>query len=233
MKILLLLRSLLFYAGFASLVIITSTLICLGFFLPFATKQVMASFSNRLVMLWLRLTCGVRIEVIGRENIPAQPVVVLSNHQSTWETFYLLDLFSPVSIILKKSLFLIPFFGWALYFMRPIAIERSQPSGAIRQVLKLGKQRLGEGNNIVIFPEGTRVKTGQLTPFKTSGAALAKAAKVAVLPVRHNAGNCWPVDSLIKYPGTIRLEVGAPIDSTNRDVRELTGEVEQWIRAGS
>ena len=222
-------RSLLFYAGFATLVIITSTLICLGFFLPFKTKQSMASKSNKLVMAWLWLTCGIRVEIIGKENIPADPVVVLANHQSTWETFYMLDLFRPVSIILKKSLLWIPFFGWALAFMRPIAIERAQPSGAIRQVLKLGKKRLTGGNNIVIFPEGTRVRPGQSRPFKTSGAALAKTARVAVLPVRHNAGDCWPAGTMIKYPGVIRLEIGQPIDSKGMDVRELTAQAERWI----
>ena len=231
MKLLLAARSLLFYTGFVLLVILGSTLICLCFFLPFNSKQTIASTSNRLVMYWLRITCGIRIEIIGRENIPAEPVVVLSNHQSSWETFYLLYLFSPVSIILKRSLLFIPFFGWALYFMRPIAIERSQPSGAIRQVLKLGKQRLGEGNNIVIFPEGTRAKTGQKLPFKSSGAALAKAGRVPVLPVRHDAGTCWPVHTLLKYPGTIKLEVGSPLDSSELDVRELTAQAEAWINS--
>ena len=180
--------------------------------------------------LGLRVTCNITIVVEGRENIPAGPCVVLSNHQSTWETFYLQWFFQPASVILKHELLWIPLFGWALALMQPIAIKRSKPASAIRHVLKNGEQRLSSGNKIVIYPEGTRVKKNSLGDFKTSGAALAKVADVAILPVAHNAGDHWPLTGFMKYPGTITLKIGPSIQSSDEDVRALTEQARQWIK---
>jgi 1-acyl-sn-glycerol-3-phosphate acyltransferase len=150
-------RAFVFYVGLVVLILLMLLALCLVGFLPFRYRQLCVTSGNRVLMLWLRLTCGVKIHVRGLDNIPANACVVLSNHQSTWETFFLQYLFIPASVILKRELLWIPFFGWGLYFMRAIAIKRSNPAGAIRQVLKQGKQRLAKGINVVIFPEGTRV----------------------------------------------------------------------------
>lgn len=222
-------RSLLFYLGFITVVVIAGTLCCLLFFTPFMFRQKMVSHAIGLIMLWLRITCGIRIQIEGKENIPNRPCVILCNHQSTWETFFLQQFFPPLSVILKRELLWIPFFGWALFLLRPIAIKRANPGGAIRQVLKLGKQRLKEGNNIVIYPEGTRSKSGDILSFKTSGAAVAKAGKAPVLPIRHNAGQHWPVDKFIKTPGTINVVIGPEISTLGRDAREITEEARTWI----
>lgn len=180
-------------------------------------------------MWWLRAACNIRVEVKGLDNIPQQPCVILSNHQSTWETFYLQRLFSPAAVILKRELLFLPFFGWALALLHPIAIVRANPAGAIRQVLKIGKHRLQEGFNVIIYPEGTRARGNIIGEFKTSGAAVAKAAGAPVLPVRHNAGKYWPVDSIFKKPGTIQLCIGPPIATIGRDAREVTEEARLWI----
>jgi 1-acyl-sn-glycerol-3-phosphate acyltransferase len=222
-------RALAFYIGLVVLVLLMLLALCFVGFLPFRYRQLCVTSGNRLLMLWLRLTCGVKIKVIGLDNIPASACVVLSNHQSTWETFFLQYLFVPTSVILKRELLWIPFFGWGLYFMRAIAIKRSNPGGAIRQVLKQGKQRLGQGINVVIFPEGTRIRTGAVSTFMTSGAALAKTAGVQLLPVRHDAGHCWPAGSWLKTPGTIHLVIGPPIDTAQGNPRELTEQARQWI----
>jgi|TARA_B110000090_G_C13287601_1_gene410644 1-acyl-sn-glycerol-3-phosphate acyltransferase len=222
-------RAFVFYVGLVVLVLLMLLALCLVGLLPFRYRQLFVTSGNRMLMLWLRLTCGVKIKVHGRENIPANACVVLSNHQSTWETFFLQFLFVPASMILKRELLWIPLFGWGLYFMRAIAIKRSNPGGAIRQVLKQGKQRLGQGINVVIFPEGTRIRTGEVGTFMTSGAALAKTAGVQLLPVRHDAGRCWPADSWLKTPGTIHLVIGPPIDTANGKPRELTEQAHKWI----
>ena len=180
-------------------------------------------------MGWLCLTCDIKVKVSGMENIPDRPCVVLSNHQSTWETFFLQHLFVPASVILKRELLWIPFFGWGLFAMRAIAIKRSNPAGAIRQVLKKGKQRLSKGIKVIIFPEGTRVKGSQVGTFKTSGAALAKAAEVPILPVRHNAGACWPAGRWLKNPGTISIVIGPTIATDQHNPRELTDMARNWI----
>ena len=223
-------RSLLFYTGFIAIVAVMSAACCLLCFLPFRLLQRIATSGNYLTMLWLRVTCNIHIEISGEENLPSGPCVILSNHQSTWETFFLQWYFQPASVILKRELLWIPLFGWALALMQPIAIKRSKPASAIRHVLKNGEQRLSSGNKIVIYPEGTRVKKNSLGDFKTSGAALAKVADVAILPVAHNAGDHWPLTGFMKYPGTITLKIGPSIQSSDEDVRALTEQARQWIK---
>lgn len=223
-------RSLLFQAGFLLIVVVGSAVCCLLFWLPGGgIAQPLAAFSSRLMMGWLRLCCGIRVEVVGADNIPSTPFVVLSNHQSTWETFYFWQLFRPMAFILKRELLNIPLFGWALALTRPIAISRGNPSGAIRHVLRAGRARLANGSSVIIYPEGTRRTSGTLQPYKTSGAALAKSAAVPVLPVYHNAGRCWPVNSFRKRPGVITVVIGAALASDG-DPRQLTEQVERWAR---
>jgi 1-acyl-sn-glycerol-3-phosphate acyltransferase len=137
--------------------------------------------------------------------------------------------FQPACFILKRELLWIPFFGWALYLMRPIAIKRSRPASAIRYVLKQGAKRLLAGNRVVIYPEGTRVTSGQLGEFKTSGAALAKQTQVSVLPVAHNSGEHWNRSSFLKTPGTIHMKIGPAIDSESYSSREITENARDWI----
>lgn len=223
-------RALLFRLGFLAIVITGSLFTCLLFWLPGQFPQRSAALSSRLIMGWLRLCCGVRIELVGRDNIPSGPVVVVSNHQSTFETFYFWQLFRPMAFILKRELLQIPLFGWALATTRPIAISRSNPGGAIRHVLRAGRARLAGGQSVIIYPEGTRRTNGQLQPYKTSGAALAKAAGVPLLPVYHNAGLCWPVESWLKRPGVITVVIGEPLHTSDSDARTLTASAQRWAQ---
>ena len=222
-------RASLFYAGFVVFTVTASLVTCLLFFLPFRLLQRIATTGNYLVIQWLRLTCNIKIVVSGLDNIPTGACVVLSNHQSTWEAFYMQWFFQPANFILKRELLWIPVFGWALFLMNPIAIKRSRPASAIRYVLKQGTKRLLVGNKIVIYPEGTRITNGQLGEFKTSGAALAKQAQVPVLPVSHNSGNHWKRGQFLKTPGTIHLQIGPTIDSDLLSTREITESARNWI----
>lgn len=226
----LLARSTLFYLGFSGIVACFSTLVCLLAFLPLHLRQTLATTGNALIMAWLRICCGISIKAEGLGNIPVQPCVFLSNHQSTWETFYLQRLLRPACTILKKELLYIPFFGWGLSLMHPIAIDRTNPRDATRQVLTGGRQRLAEGNSVIIYPQGTRVPYGESKPYARSGAALALDAGVPVVPVAHNAGAHWPNDEFLKYPGTIRVVFGAPITDAGNS-KQLTTEVQSWIEA--
>jgi 1-acyl-sn-glycerol-3-phosphate acyltransferase len=222
-------RTALFYLGFVVITLSASFVTCCLFFLPFKLLQRIATTGNYLVMLWLKLSCNVRINVTGEQNIPSQAVVVLSNHQSTWETFFMQWFFQPANVILKRELLWIPFFGWALFLMRPIAIKRSRPSSAIRYVLKQGVKRLNAGNNIVIYPEGTRVADGALGEFKTSGAALAIQANAAVLPVSQNSGAYWNPSRFIIKPGTIDMQIGPKIQPERLSARDITEKARAWI----
>lgn len=232
MKFLLVLRSLLFYVGYLTLIGIFSLISCsLGLFLPLRKRQDVATCGNLLIDHWLRLTCNIKVRIIGRENIPPESVVILSNHQSPWETFYLQRHLRPVSTILKKELLRIPFFGWGLASVGPIAIDRSNPRKALREVLEQGKARLRAGINVIVYPEGTRIPYGIHGEYARSGAALAIAAEVKILPVAHNAGRCWPARKFLKFPGTITLCIGPALDSAGSDSKELTTRAETWIKS--
>lgn len=226
-----LLRSLLFYLGYYGL-LVPHALACVisGAFLPVKTRYRYFLAWNAFSLWWLKITCGVRYEISGQENIPAAPFVVLANHQSPWETLFLYWKFRPVCAVLKRELLRIPFFGWGLHLLNPIAIDRSKRGQALQQLLDQGRQRLAEGIGVLVFPEGTRVDPGLEKKYSAGGAELAILAGRQILPVAHNAGHCWPAHKLVKYAGTIRVVIGKPVDPAGRSAREVTREVESWIR---
>ncbi|MBK1619659.1 lysophospholipid acyltransferase family protein [Lamprobacter modestohalophilus] len=226
------LLSLLFF-GLYNLIGIVHSLLSLSV-APFQTFEQRYWFVNlwsRATMWLLQRLNGVNIEVDGLENIPkGKPVVVMCNHQSQWETFYLQILVSPQATILKRELLWVPFFGWALILLRPIAIDRSKGSQALKTLLRAGQERLQEGISVVIYPEGTRQSPGTIGRFNLGGAMLAARAGVEVLPMCHNSGDCWPSRSLLRLPGTIRLRIGQPIATEGKSPKQISAEVEAWIR---
>ncbi len=190
----------------------------------------------RLISLWaklmlpiLRVVCGIRHHVKGSENLPAKPCVVMCKHQSAWETLALQVVFPAQVWVLKRELLWIPFFGWALALTSPIAIRRSDGKGAMRQLLKQGRERLAQGFCVVVFPEGTRVPFGQRGKYKIGGAMLAANSAVPVIPVAHNAGRLWGRNAFSKRPGLITLSVGAPIQPAGLSAHEIAARVESWI----
>lgn len=208
----------------------------LSFFIaPFLSFRGRYRFINvywcRFALLLARMFLGIDVKVTGAENIPAQPCVIVSNHQSTWETFFLSAHFQPLSQVLKRELLYVPFFGWAMAMLRPIAIDRENPKEALRQVASKGDKLLRENVWVLIFPEGTRVPYGQVGKFSRSGSALAVNADMPVLPIAHNAGKFWPKEGWGKRAGTIDLVIGAPMyaqGSGPRAVAELNDRVAAW-----
>ena len=172
---------------------------------------------------------GLRYQVIGRENIPATPSVVLSKHQSAWETIGLQAIFPPLVFVLKRSLLMIPFLGWAFAAVKMISIDRKAGTNALKQVEKQGCERLRAGYWVVIFPEGTRIPPGETRRFKTGGALLAVSAGVAVVPVAHNAGEFWAKNAFVKKPGLITVSIGPAIDTKGKSPEEVNARAEQWI----
>lgn len=222
-------RTVIFYVGYAIATMIIALLCILLFWLlPFRKRFVVYSLWCRFVLFWLRVTCAIRYEIEGLENIPNYPVVVLSTHQSAWETIFLYNVISPVCPILKKELLNIPFWGWAMRLQKPIAIDRSKPREAVKSLLIQGKARLDEGLSVVIFPEGTRSPAGTVQAFSRGGAKLAVSANVPVLPVIHNAGACWPARTMLKQPGVIRVKIGEPIANLT-SAAELTDAFSAWV----
>ena len=232
LPVILFIRSCFFYLGFySSLLVCASFCLSIGPFLSLSGRYRYFLYWNGFVLFWLKLCCGVKVNLQGQENIPDYALVILSNHQSSWETIFLYRLFSPVSAILKKELLSIPFFGWSLALLKPIAIDRKRKLNARQAILNQGKDHLDRNISILIFPEGTRVGPGQKKTYQSGGAVLAIEAGANVLPVSHNAGLCWPSKVFIKYPGTITVRIGKPIETAGRAARELTKEVENWIKS--
>ena len=184
----------------------------------------------RFNVWWLGVTCGVHYEIKGLDNIPTEHAAILmANHQSTWETLAFATIFPPLTWVLKQELMKVPFFGWGLRLIKPVAIDRAAGRNAVDQVRNQGKERLDEGIWLVIFPEGTRVKPGIKSKYKIGGAVMAVASEYPIVPVAHNAGASWPRHSYIKKPGTITVSIGEPIPTIGKQPKALMQEVETWI----
>lgn len=225
----LVIRSLIFLLLQLLLTPIFSTLAIFTFpFSPLTRYRLISSYAR--TMLWLlRVVCGIHHQVSGMENIPSAPCVVLCKHQSAWETLALQVIFPPQAWVLKRELLWLPFFGWGLAMTSPIAINRSDGKGAVKQLLKQGKHRLAQGFFVVIFPEGTRIPFGERGKYKIGGALLAASASVPVVPVAHNAGRLWGRNSFIKHPGLVTMSIGAPIATQGLKADEINARTEAWI----
>ena len=203
-------------------------------FLPFRLRYRFINVYWCRFAVWLtRAMLGIHYEVIGAEHVPAQPCVILSNHQSTWETFFLSCYFQPLSQVLKRELLYIPFFGWAMAMLKPIAIDRSNPKAALKQMAKQGNECLQQGTWVLIFPEGTRMPVGQIGKFTRGGASLAVNANLPVLPIAHNAGAYWPKQGWAKRAGTIKVVIGAPMYAEGagpRAIAELNDRAFAWVQ---
>ena len=188
---------------------------------------------SRLIILFCRIFCGIRYQVIGLDNLPSSPCVILSRHESAWETIAYQIIFPPQAIVLKKELLKIPFFGWGLARMSPIAIDRADGRQALRQIREQGRQRLQNGFYIIVFPEGTRMHPQQKRPYHIGGAWLAKETKVPVVPVYINSGLCWPKNGFFKKSGVITVRIGPPIISDNLSAKTINQQARQWIESAN
>jgi 1-acyl-sn-glycerol-3-phosphate acyltransferase len=197
----------------------------------FATRYEMAKIWVRCLLWGAKVLCGITHEVEGLENLPTdRPAIVLSKHQSAWETVAF-RLFLPThTTLLKRSLLWIPIGGWALATLRPIAIDRENQRGALKVLMEQGSKALAEGLWVLVFPEGTRTAPGEETKFSAGGAMLAHKTGYPVIPLAHNAGEVWPRYSFLKYPGVIKVKIGKPIEIVGKKAKEVNEEAEIWIK---
>ncbi len=213
-------------------VIIATAIISIGLLLPYRQR---ASLANAWGManLWLLSTiCGLNYEIKGLENIPETGCIILSKHQSAWETMALRGLLPPTQAwVLKRELLWVPFFGWALMALQAIGIDRKSGRAAMNQVVKEGQKRLEQGHNVIIFPEGTRVAPGERGRYGAGGAILAHHTQFPVVPIALNSGVFWRRRDLRKYPGTIQVVVGPPIQIEGLKSSEINKRVETWIES--
>lgn len=223
------LRSLLFMIALAVVIPLTVIGLLLVFWLPHCQRRLFVMPMVHTIMWLVRHLLGIEHRILGAENIPAVPCVILCKHQSAWETFALQVIFPLTSFVYKKELHWLPFFGWGIKLMPFVAIDRSAGKAALQQVAERGTRRLREGYNVVIFPEGTRVPPGQHRRFKIGGAWLAVAAGVPVVPVALNSGECWRRQAFLKKPGTVTVSIGPVIDPAGKTAEEVNTTAERWI----
>ncbi len=197
--------------------------------LPRLVRYRIISGWSRLVMALARAILRIDWRVEGRENLPPGPAVILAKHQSAWETMAFQLVFPPQVHVLKRELLWIPFFGWGLALMSPIAIDRARGIAALRAIARRGRERLAQGFWVVIFPEGTRVAPGERRSYQLGGAWLAVESGVPVVPVAHNAGLFWPRNAFLKRPGTVTIRIGPTIVASNRDAKTINALAEEWI----
>ena len=223
------LRSLLFMV----LLVLTTPVIVLAllcvFWLPSRQRRLFVMPWVRMVMWLIRHVLGIETRVLGAENIPATPCVILCKHQSAWETFALQLIFPLTAFVYKRELHWLPFFGWGLKLMPFVGIDRAAGKAALRQVAERGKRRLSEGYSVIVFPEGTRVAPGEQRRFKIGGAWLAAKAGVPAIPVALNSGEYWRRHAFLKKPGTVTVSIGPAIDPTGKTVEEVNRLAEHWI----
>jgi 1-acyl-sn-glycerol-3-phosphate acyltransferase len=180
--------------------------------------------------LWLlRHICKLTYRIEGMENITEQGVVVLCKHQSTWDTMILQVILPPVRWVLKRELLRVPFFGWGLAMMKPIAIDRSAGRKAVAQLVEQGRPMLDDGYWVIVFPEGTRTRPGEKKRYKQGGSILAVETGHPVVPIAHNAGEFWPRHSFLKWPGTISLRIGPAIETRDKSAEQVTELAHDWI----
>jgi len=227
----LLLRSALFFLGQAITAPIFTIIAFLALPLNPVTRNVLISGWARSMIWWLRITCNIRHEVSGLENLPATPSIILSKHQSAWETLAFQAIFPTQVYVLKRELLWIPIFGWGLAMSSPIAIDRSAGREALKKLVANGEARLKKGLWVVIFPEGTRKAPGERGKYQIGGAWLATHTKTQVVPVAHNAGRYWAKNSFIKKPGVIRVHIGQPIQTVGLKADAVNNQAEAWIES--
>ena len=224
-------RSLIYFALFVVNTIIFGLLLSiLGWVVPHSWSNAIANSWAALNSWLLKVTCALSYRISGSENLPESAAIIMSKHQSTWETIALRHIVGGKQAwILKRELLRVPIFGWALASMSSIAIDRKAGRKAIVQIIKQGTSLLNSGHRVMIFPEGTRTAPGERGRYGIGGAILAEKSGVPVIPIAHNAGYFWRRRDINKYPGIIDVVIGEPISTSGRHAKEIIRDVEEWI----
>ncbi|HTT47332.1 MAG TPA: lysophospholipid acyltransferase family protein [Pseudolabrys sp.] len=206
-----LVRSLLFNALFYLNTALWLTIALPTFLLPYRGIIAVAKTWGRCNLVLLRLVAGIDYEIRGREKMPRGPIIAAAKHQSAWETFALLWLFDDPTFIIKRELQWIPIFGWLTIKGRMVPVDRGAGSKAMSMMTERARIELARGRQLVIFPEGTRRAAGAEPRYKYGVAQLYAAEGVPCVPIALNSGLFWPRRSILRYPGTILVEVLDPI----------------------
>jgi 1-acyl-sn-glycerol-3-phosphate acyltransferase len=185
------------------------------------------------VNLWmLRHICGLGVEWRGLEKIPPGGLIVASKHQSAWETFALLTILGDPIYVLKRELMWIPVFGWCMRKAGMIPVDRGAGRAALGEMTARVRDALGDGRQIIIFPEGTRRPPGAPPQYKFGVAFLYADCAVPCVPIALNSGLYWPRRRFLRFPGKVRVEVLDPI-LPGLDRKAFFTDLEQKLEAAT
>jgi len=228
-RVVLILRSTLFWIWSITNTLVMGIPVLGGRLVSYRLSSKMSNVWSGVNLIGLKYICGVTWKVEGRENIPDHACLVLSKHQSTWETYFIYMLVPRSVYVAKKSLSYVPIFGWSLLALNFILIDRSKGRSAISQMVTQARERLAENISIIIFPEGTRRPVGAKPNYRVGGGILAAETGSDVLPIAMNSGEFWPRHGYIKWPGEITMTIGPIIKPDGKSAEQIMAETEQWI----
>ena len=222
-------RSLLFAAVFyavSTIAAIAMTPLLLG---PRRWIIVTIGVWARVVMVFLRVICGVKVEVRGRQFMPTGPALIAAKHQGMFDTIAPFTFLPDAAYVLKKELLIIPFYGWYSIKGGMIAVDRAGHAAALKKLVKDTRERMAEDRQVVIFPEGTRKDPGAAPDYKPGIAALYRDLGLPCTPVATNSGVHWPAHGFLRRPGTVVFEFLEPIPAglkRGEFMKELQARIE-------
>ena len=185
------------------------------------------------IRVGLRIICGIRVELRGRENIPDGPLLVAGKHQSMLDVFIPFILFRDPAVIMKRELLWYPALGWYALKTRMVAIDRAGTSKTLKMMLKQGEACAKAGRQLLIYPEGTRTKPGDAPDYKSAGlTALYNRMNVPVLPLATNSGLCWKARGLTRRPGLVGYQVLPPL-AAGLDRKTMFARLQDELEAAS
>lgn len=206
-----LVRSIVFAAIFYSWSMFLSPLYAPFMLLPRRGFWFMSWMWVRSCLFLVETVAGIRYEVRGRENLPPGPFIIASKHQSAWDTLIYNKLFEDCAYVLKRELFWFPFFGWFLWRVGMVGIDRAGGAKTLKSLVRQVRKRLADGRTIIIFPQGTRTAPGAERPYLPGVSALYMQTGAPVVPVALNSGMFWPRRRFLKRPGVIVVEFLPPV----------------------
>ncbi|MBT5374826.1 MAG: 1-acyl-sn-glycerol-3-phosphate acyltransferase [Rhodospirillaceae bacterium] len=195
------------------------------------TAIIVETFWSRSVQWLLKYIVGLKVEFRGRENLGKGPLILAVKHQSAWDTIVFASIVHDPIFVFKRSLLAIPFYGWFLYKLGMIGVDRDAGGSALKEMVRQARKMMARGcRYILIFPEGTRSPPGAPPDYLPGVAGMYSMLKIPVVPVALNSGLFWARRRFVIFPGTITLEFLPPIPpGLSRDV--FMGELQGGIEA--
>ena len=184
------------------------------------------------IFICLKYICGVTHEMRGLTNLSDEPVIIVSKHQSAFETFALYYYLRKSFFIHKKQLFYIPIFGQYLMKHNMVSIDRGGQASTMRKMITDVKKKLDSGSTIIIFPEGTRTKPGAKADYKTGFIGIYNTSKRKLQPVALNSGLFWQKGLKVIKRGHIIIEFLPQID-IGLDKKEVLNKVKNSIESAT